>query len=80
MSFKTTAFLVAFLALASVVGAQNSWTPVQNQLSRTNRPDKLSEKDIASALHMRSVRNEKTGHVYHYVQQQVDGMVSRNVP
>jgi uncharacterized repeat protein (TIGR01451 family) len=74
MSFKTTAFLVAFLALASVVGAQNSWTPVQNQLSRTNRPDKLSEKDIASALHMRSVRNEKTGHVYHYVQQQVDGI------
>jgi uncharacterized repeat protein (TIGR01451 family) len=78
MSLKTTAFFMALLALASVAEAQNAWAPVQNQLSRTHRPDNISEKDIASALHMRAVRNEKTGHVYHYLQQQVDGIPVHN--
>lgn len=78
MSLKTTVLVTAFLAFAGIANSQTSWAPIQSQLTRTNRPANLSEKDISSANHMREVRNEKTGHVYHYVQQTVDGIPVHN--
>ena len=69
----STLLFALFIAILPAFG-QTEWSNVKSELIQSGKFSTEEINELNDAQHMRGVVNRKTGHVYHYLQQEYQGI------